>query len=314
MNLIRELIEYAAVATLLGISRLIPERIVYGMFKALALLMYAVLHDRRKTTLCNIGIVFPEMSARERKRLAVKAYLNIADSLALNSLIMTGRVSNERLLGLVETEGWEEFQERKASYKAGQLVITGHLGNWELLPQYAGLRLDEQLHVIARKTDNQILEKKIIFPLRKRFGMQIYYKKNALMHIMKAVRKGDICALLLDQKLTPPAGFYVDFFGQPAPTGGSPALLQIRFGIPVQPVFLVKTAPHRHKLIIPEPIPWKDNGKPLEEQVKELTRLHQGLLEEMIKKYPEQWFWMHDRWGRPDTKRKRRRKKRRAAR
>lgn len=299
MNPVRQHIEYGAVAALLGLSRLLPERAVYGLFAGLARLLYTVLAGRRRITLCNIGIVFPEMSPRERKRLAVKAYLNIADSLALNCLIMTGRVSNERLLNLVEMEGWDEFQKRKASYKAGQLVITGHLGNWELLPQYAGLVLDEPLHVIARKTDNQILEKKIIFPLRKRFGMRVYYKQNALMHIVKAVRNGDICALLLDQKLKPPEGFYVDFFGRPAPTGGSPALLQIRFGIPVQPVFLVKTAPHRHRLIIPAPVPWEDTGQPLEEQVKELTRLHQNLLADMIKKYPEQWFWMHNRWGLP---------------
>jgi len=295
---VRDHIEYAMVAALLGISRIMPECMVYGLFKGLALLMYAILTGRRKITLCNIGIVFPEMNARERRGLARKAYLNIADSLALNNLIMTGRVSDDQILDLVEPEGWEEFEERKASYDAGLLFITGHLGNWELLPQYTGIRLTEQLHVIARKTDNQILEKKIIFPLRKRFGMKIYYKQNALLHIVKAVGNGDICGLLLDQKLKPRGGgFMMDFFGRPAPTGGSPALLQIRFGIPVQPIFLVKTAPHRHKLILPEPIPWEDNGKPMEEQVQELTRLHQGLLEEMIRKYPDQWFWMHNRWG-----------------
>ncbi len=297
---LREQIEYAAVATLLNFSRLLPRRMVYGLFSAVSLLMYVALKGRRQITLANLQIAFPERSDRERRKLARKAYLNIADSLALNNLIMTGRVSDEEILGLVETEGWDKFQERKSTYDAGVLVVTGHLGNWELMPQYGGLVFDEQLHVIARKGDNQIIEQKVVFPLRKRFGMKVYYKKNALMHITKNVKKGDICALLLDQKLKPRGGgFYCDFFGHPAPTGGSPALLQIRFGIPVQPMFLVKTAPHQHKLIIPEPIPWEDNGKPLEEQVQELTRLHQKMLEDMIRKYPEQWFWMHNRWGLP---------------
>lgn len=297
MTRLREQTEYMAVAALLGLGRLLPERLVYGLFKLLALLLYALLADRRKLTLTNIGIVFPELNAKERRRIAIKSYLNVADSLALNNLIVTGRVSNERILELVETEGWEAFEKRRASFDSGFLVITGHLGNWELLPQYAGLRLPDKLHVIARETDNQILEDKIILPMRKRFGMQVYYKKNALIHIIKAIKKGDVCALLLDQKLRPPEGFYIDFCGRPAPTGGSPALLQIRFGIPVQPVFLIKTAPHMHRLVICEPIPWTDNGKPLEEQVKELTVLHQALLEKMIRKYPEQWFWMHNRWS-----------------
>ncbi|MBT8041644.1 MAG: hypothetical protein KJN98_00580 [Pontiella sp.] len=293
-----EYVEYAFVASLLGITRIMPERMIYGLFNTLALLVYAVARGRRRITLRNMELVFPDMTDKERRQLAKKAYLNIADSLALNNLIMTGRVSDEQLLDHVEVEGWEAFEQRKASLKTGMLVITGHLGNWELLPQYAGLKLPEQLHVIARKTDNQLLERKIIFPLRKRFGMQVYYKKNALMHIMKAVKKGEICALLLDQKLKPSGGgFMMDFFGHPAPTGGSPALLQIRFGVPVQPVFLVKTAPHKHRLILCDPIPWEDNGKPMEEQVQELTRLHQALLEKMILQYPEQWFWMHNRWG-----------------
>lgn len=297
MTPLREKIEYAAVATLLGLSRLMPERMVYGLFTCLAMLMYAILTGRRKLTLRNIGIVFPELSTKERRRIAIESYLNIADSLALNNLIVTGRVSNGQILNMVEVEGWDAFEKRKAEYKAGFLVVTGHLGNWELLPQYAGLKLSENLHVIARETDNQIIEEKVVFPLRKRFGMQVYYKKNALMHIIKAAKKGDICALLLDQKLRPPEGFYVDFCGRPAPTAGTPALMQIRFGIPVQPVFLIKTAPHTHRLIICEPIPWSDNGQPIEEQVKELTILHQNLMETMIRKYPEQWFWMHNRWS-----------------
>jgi KDO2-lipid IV(A) lauroyltransferase len=300
---LRHRIEYAAVAAWLAGSRLIPERMVYGLFNGLALLMYAVLTDRRRITLANLKIVFPALSDKERRRLAKKAYLNIADSLALNNLIITGRVSDEQILELVETEGWEEFQQRKAACKQGLLVFSGHIGNWELLPQWAGLRFEEQLHVIARRGDNQIIEQKIVLPLRKRFGMQVYFKKNALMNIVKSVRKGDICAMLIDQKLNPPEGFYIDFFGRPAPTGGSPALLQIRFGIAAQPAFLVKTAPHRHRLIFPEPVPWEDNGQPFEEQVKELSRRHQALLEEMIRKYPEQWLWMHNRWALPRSER-----------
>jgi KDO2-lipid IV(A) lauroyltransferase len=292
---IRDYIEYAVVKTLLEATRIMPECMIYGLFKSLAVLAYAVAADRRRTTLNNIRIAFPEMRGGEQRHLALKAYLHIADSLALNNLIMTERVSNERLLRLVEPEGWNEFEKKIDAIQGGVLVISGHMGNWELLSQYTGLRLTRKIHVIARKTNNPLLEERIVLPLRQRFGLKVYYKKNALMHMVKAIKRGDICALLLDQKLK--KGFRVDFFGRPAPTGGSPALLQIRFGIPVQPVFLVKTGPSQHRMIVPEPIPWKDNGKPLEEQVAELTRLHQGLLEEVIRAYPEQWLWMHNRWA-----------------
>ena len=294
---VRDHIEYRAATFILGITRLFPRPAVYGLYNAMALFIYAVGGRRRKTTLCNLRIAFPDLTEKERRRLARKSYLNIADSLALNNLIMTGRISDEELMELVEADDWDAF-EKNLSGDEGLLAISGHLGNWELLSLYAGIRLKKQLHVIARETNNPLLEEKVVLPLRKRFGVNVYYKKNALLNMVKALRKGDVCALLMDQKLNPHGGgFYMDFFGKPAPTGGSPALLQIRFGIPVQPIFLVKVAPHKHRFVLSDPIEWEDNGKPEEEQVQELTRRHHAVLEEMIRQYPEQWLWMHNRWG-----------------
>ena len=158
------------------------------------------------------------------------------------------------------------------------------------------------MHVIARKANNQLLEDRIVRPLRERFGVKVFYKKNALMRIMKAINKGEICGLLIDQKLGKSEGISVEFFGRPAPTTGSPALLQIRFGVTVQPTFMVKTGHQKYRLIIGDPVPWEDNGKPMEEQVLELTRIHQKIIEDMVRQYPDQWFWMHNRWGRPKVK------------
>lgn len=298
--ILRDYVEYAAVAALLGLTRLMPRRLVYGLFKSLALLACAAIPGRRRITLCNLRIAFPEMTENEQKRLARRAYLNIAEALALNTLIMTGRVTDAELLSLVDEDVWEALTDRLAAQTKGALVVSAHLGNWELLPQYAALRFtDRQIHVIARRSDNPVLERRLVMPLRKRFGMKVYYKQNALMHIVKASKRGEISALMLDQKLNPPEGFAVDFFGRPAPTGGSPALLQLRFGIPVIPVFLIRSAPRHYRVLAPDPVPWEDNGKPMEEQVRELTALHQAQLEEIIRQHPDQWFWMHNRWGIP---------------
>ncbi len=294
---LRHQIEYAAAAALLGMARFLPERGVHGLFQGIARMAYLAMGQRRELALRNLAIVFPDMSPRERRRIAVRSYQNIGDALALNALVMANRITDERLLGMIETDGWEDFLRRKAGYKEGVLAVTGHLGNWELLPHYAGLALDGQLHAIARQSDNPIIERKLVMPLRERFGTKVFYKKHALLHVVKAVRRGAVCALLLDQKLNPPEGFYIDFCGRRAPTGGTPALLQIRFGIPVQPVFMVRTGHQKYRLILPEPIPWEEHGDPVEEQVRALTILHQNLMEQMIRRYPEQWFWMHNRWG-----------------
>ena len=294
----KENVEYMATAAVLKFSRIIPEAAVFALFKIFALLLHAVSGRRRKLSLTNMEIAFPEKSLKERQALVKQSYINISEAMALNTLIMTGRVSDDQLLNHVETDGWDKFEKTLASSSRGFLGITGHIGNWELLPQYAALRFSGSVHVIARPSNNQLLEDKIVRPLREHFGVNVFYKKNALMRIMKAVNKGGMCGLLIDQKLSLPAGgIMVDFFNKPAPTTGSPALLQIRFGITIHPTFMVKTGFRKYRMIIGDPVPWTDNGKPLEEQVAALTRIHQQILEDVIREYPDQWFWMHNRWN-----------------
>lgn len=299
---LREQLEYAATAATLNFSRILPEEAVYALFKGFALLFYIFSGRRRKLSWRNTEIVFPERPLHERKVLAKKSYINLSESMALSLLITTNRISNERLLGLVETEGLERFEQILADDAKGVLAITGHLGNWELIPQYVALCLGRKIQVIARQGNNRLLEDRVVRPLRERFGVGVFYKKNALMRIVKAVNRGDICGFLIDQKLNPPEGIYVDLFGKPAPTTGSPALLQIRFNITVLPLFMVKSGHRKYRLITGETVQWSDNGKPMEEQVHELTRIHQQIIEEAVRQYPDQWFWAHNRWGLPKVK------------
>jgi KDO2-lipid IV(A) lauroyltransferase len=299
---LREQFEYSATIATLNLSRILPEGAVYALFKGFALLFHAVSARRRKLALRNTEIAFPEKPLKERQILVKKSYVNLSESMALNILIMTNRVSNDRLTSMVSTDDWERFDQIQQDGAKGLLAITGHVGNWELLPQYAALRLGRQVHAIARKGNNQLIEDRVVRPLRERIGVSVFYKKNALMRIMKAINKGEICGLLIDQKLNPPEGIYVDVFGKPAPTTGSSALLQIRFGVTVQPAFMVKDGHRKYRLIIGEPVRWEDNGKPMEEQVHELTRIHQQLVEDIVRQYPDQWFWAHNRWGLPKVK------------
>jgi KDO2-lipid IV(A) lauroyltransferase len=303
MTPLREKTEYGAVAALLGISKLLPEGMVHGLYRGIASVMYTVLGDRRKLALLNLGIAFPEMSPTDRKRIAKQTFANLAESMAFNTLVMSGRISNERLMDRVEADDWEKVKRIAAASEKGLLVISAHLGNWELLVQYCAFRIGTQVHVITRKIDNRLIEERIVSPLRERFGVKVFHKKNALMRIMKAVNRGEHAGLMIDQRLNPPEGIPVDFFGRKANTAGAPALLQVRFGLTAIPLFLVKTEHRKYRLIIGDAIEWKDNGKPAEEQVAELTRLHQKVIEDIIRQYPDQWFWVHNRWGLPKADR-----------
>ncbi len=300
---IRNHIEYTATILLLGFCKILPERMVYGLFGCIASFLYTLLRSRRRLTLKNMEIAFPEKTDEERRRLAKQSFMNLSESMAFNTLVMAGRLSNERILDCVEAEGWDQVVRIAENSKKGLLVFSAHLGNWELMPQYAALRTGKLLHVIARKTNNQLLEDRIVRPLRERFGVNVFYKKNALMRIMKAVNKGESAGLLVDQRLNLREGIPIEFFGREAGTTGAPALLQIRFGVTTLPMFMVKTGYQKYRFIIGDPVQWTDNGKPMEEQVRELTCIHQKIVEDAIREYPDQWFWMHNRWGIPKAER-----------
>ena len=294
---LREQMEYAATWGALKLSCILPENAVYAFFRGFALAMYAAGGRRRRICRHNLEIAFPEKSAGERKALAKKSYRNLAESMAFNALVMAGRISNEQMMDCVVVDGWEKFEQTCSASDQGLLVFSGHLGNWEFMSQYLGMRSERPLHVIARQNNNRLLEERIMIPLRERFGVKVFYKKNAMLKIVKVVKGGGIAGIMIDQHLHLKKGIAVAFFGKVAGTTATPALLQIRFDITTIPIFMVCTGHKKYRFLIGDAVPWTDNGKPMEEQIQELTYVHQKLLEDMIRTYPDQWFWMHNRWG-----------------
>ena len=290
--------EYASTKLVLGLCRILPRFLIYVLFRFFARAFYFLSARRRNITLCNLKIAFPEKPLAERKKWAKESYVNLGDSMAFNMLVMTGRVSNQELLDSVEIEGWEHIQEAKdLAGGKGVLFYSAHIGNWELLSQVFALNLSQNIHVVTRETTNPLLEKNIVQPLRERFGINVHYKKNALLRIVKVIKKGDFIGFLIDHKVKPPEGIYLPFFGKDAPTLASPALLQIRFNIIISSLFMIKLKVGKYKFIINPPLKWEDNGKPQEEQIIELTKIHQKVITDLIRQYPQQWFWMHNRWG-----------------
>ncbi|MBN2684725.1 MAG: lysophospholipid acyltransferase family protein [Pontiellaceae bacterium] len=294
---IREQLEYGLARGLLALCRTLPESWIYALFRNIGKLANRVLKRRHRLSMRNMEIAFPSMPEAERKKLVRQHFINLAESMALNALITSGRISDERINRMVEVENWEIFEEVCQNSPKGVLVFSAHLGNWELLPQYVALCKNTPIHIIARKSNNERIEERIVMPLRERFGVKILYKKNALMRMVQAARRNELSGMLIDQKLNPPNGVPIDFFGRPACTTTTPALLQIRFGLTLVPMFMARTGLRKYRLIVRPPVEWIDNGKLQEEQAKELTRLHQEVIENIIREYPDQWFWVHNRWG-----------------
>lgn len=291
-----EKIEFGVVVGLLGLCRRLPDGWVYALFRGLGVAGYHVVAQRRKLAMRNMEIAFPDKSPAERKRLVRKNFVNLAESMALNTLIMSGRITDQQLLDMVEVDGWERLEQLSRASGKGLLFFSAHLGNWELMPQYLALRSGKPLHVIARENNNAMLEERIVRPLREHFGVNVFYKKNAIMKLVKVLNKGENAGLLVDQRLGLKKGISIPFFGRNAATAPTPALLQIRFNIQAVPIFMIRKDTRSYQFVVGNPVPWTDNGQTMEEQVRELTQIHHKIIENMIIQHPDQWFWMHDRW------------------
>jgi len=295
MNLARERTEYVLLCGLIGLLKVLPEKLIVAVFHLFGALFFLIGSRRRTLTLKNLEIAFPEKSRNERLGIAWRAFLNIAEFTGDSFLIMAGKLSREDIFAMVDGSQLEKYRAMRKASGSGAIHITGHLGNWELMAQYGALQGLES-HVVARRGSNQLIDDRIVTPLRTRHGNKVFYKENAMLNTVKALKRNEAVSFLIDQKIGPNEGVPVQFFGQDVLAVASCAVLQIRFNPLVIPVFLMKTARRRYKLIIGDAIGWIDDRSPQEEQVQKLTQQYQRVIEETIRQYPDQWFWMHNRW------------------
>ncbi|MFA5689533.1 MAG: hypothetical protein WC959_10365 [Kiritimatiellales bacterium] len=312
MNPVRERIEYAALLTLYGFLKLLPEWLIYVLLRIFGALFFMFSFRRRTLTFQNLKIVFPGKTRSERFRIAWMSFQNMAVFTGESLLIMTGKLTPERILQMVDAgSNYERYSQIRSAAKHGVIHLTGHLGNWELLAAY-GAAQNWSSVIIARKGDNALIDKNILTPIRTKFGNRIIPKKNALLHIVKALKRGEAASFLIDQKTNVKEGVTVKFFGRDVLAVASAAALQIRFHPTIVPAFMVKTGKQNYAWIMFDPVEWSDDGSPEEAQILKLTQHYQTIIETMILKYPEQWFWMHNRFKLMTAKRakKHRRRKR----
>ena len=175
----------------------------------------------------------------------------------------------------------------------GVIIFSAHFGNWEWIPLILHTRLGKDIHSIARPMDNVLIEKKVK-EFREAMGSRIIYKQGSLRTILKRLGANEIVYLLIDQNTMPREGVFVDFFAQKATAITTVAQLYLKKNIPVVPVFLHYEGQEIILDVLPEieyPAASQDPAA-----LTDLTQQLTWLIEAQIKKFPEQWFWFHNRW------------------
>ena len=175
------------------------------------------------------------------------------------------------------------------------VVLTAHLGNWELLVLSFAV-MGFPLNAVARPMDNPYIDS-FVNRARTYHGNRIIEKKNALRRIAQVLRSNGIVAVLLDQRASVSEGVMVDFFGIPAPTHKGIAGLVRRMGSVVVPAFIHRVDRARHRVVCHPPVEMVTTSDRTADIV-ENTRRFSQTIERAIREHPEEWFWFHSRWER----------------
>jgi KDO2-lipid IV(A) lauroyltransferase len=172
--------------------------------------------------------------------------------------------------------------------------MTAHFGAWEL-SSFAHAVYGYPLKFVVRPIDNPRVEK-LISDFRTSSGNTAIQRRSAAREILQALRRNEAVGILFDQNTTQSEGVFAEFFGIPAATTPSIALFALRTGASVVPGFLVwDESLGKHRLRLDPPVNLTDTGN-LENDVLENTKLFNKILEDYIRKYPDQWLWIHRRW------------------
>jgi KDO2-lipid IV(A) lauroyltransferase len=277
-----------------GFLALLPPSAARRAGRAGARAAFALLSTRRRILSRNLTAAFPDEPPDRIASIASASIGGFAS--ALVDFLETGRMSREELLSRVSVVGEENLQAARARGK-GVFLLSAHIGNWEIGALVAGM-LGEPIAPVVRPLDNPLLEEEL-GRLRRRFGNRPVPKKKATRELLRAMARNETVAILVDQNVLPREAVFVPFFGRPAATTPSLALLQLKTGAAVVPVFTWPEADGRYRLDFETPIlPEEFGGTAVdrEERVRRATARYMAVTEAAVRKDPAAWLWVHNRW------------------
>jgi Kdo2-lipid IVA lauroyltransferase/acyltransferase len=287
----REALEYAFVWMLLNGFAVLPRPLAWRLGAGVGAMAWLALPNLRRTGLRNLEMAFPEMPAAERERLLRRLYGHLGRQLA--EFCRMPRYTRENTRGLICYEGLEHYL---AARERGQgvLIVTGHLGAWELSSFWHSL-MGYPMTMVIRRLDNPRVDR-LVNGIRCLHGNRVVHKDDFARGLLAAMRQGETVGILMDTNMTPPQGVFVPFFGIQACTASGLARVALRTGAAVLPGFLVwEEAERQYVLRFGEEIALVRTGDD-ERDIVENTARFTAAIEESIRRLPEQWLWVHRRW------------------
>jgi Kdo2-lipid IVA lauroyltransferase/acyltransferase len=286
----RHWLEYSAALSLLKILGWFPHGLARSATALMAVWGYWLWPRLRRVGLFNLRLAFPDWSERDRRRVLFGLFRNFGRMLA--DFAHFPRWNRDNIERLIVYDGFENYA-RAQSLGKGVLFLTAHFGNWEL-GSFAHGVYGYPCNFVVREMDNPLIDS-LINRYRCLSGGRAVEKKDFARQVLRAFDKGEAVGVLIDQNMLPGEGVFVDFFGRPASTTTSPARLARRTGASVVLGLVIWDAKIKKYRLRFDAVEWIRRDDP-DEEVLVNTAHFSRLIEEYVRRYPDQWLWVHRRW------------------
>jgi KDO2-lipid IV(A) lauroyltransferase len=284
-------LEYALIWCVVKGLGILPRPLARAAGIALGQLVYLLHSKLRRVGRRNLALAFPQMPVAERRKILHGVFTSLGRQLA--EVCLFPKYTPQNVSEVVVYDGFENFERAFARGK-GVLFLTAHLGGWEL-SAFAHSLYGHPLSFIMRPLDNPYLDR-MMREYRTLHGNQTVDKDDFVRGLLRAMKDGETVGILMDTNMTPPQGIFVNFFGIPACTASGLARIALRTDAAVVPGFTIwDPARGKYRLRFDPALTLIRTGD-LEADITANTQLFTKVIEDFVRKYPDQWLWVHRRW------------------
>jgi KDO2-lipid IV(A) lauroyltransferase len=278
-----------AIRLLVTVSRIIPVAVFYGCGWVLASLFYVFSMRYRRLVFHNLDLAYGErLSGRQKRLIARRSFTTLIQESIL--LLRFVHLTSWQVEQVVRVEHEERLQDALAKGR-GVVLVTGHLSNFCLAVTRL-VRAGYRVAVLRRRQDAE----EVITHLMTMVGVRTFYHKESLLPLARFLKDGGAVLFMIDQHAR--RGVQVPFFGIPAATFTAPVRIAVGMNAVTLPIFIHREGRGRYVLTIEEPVELLHEKS--DSAVYENLLKVSGIFETYVRKYPDQWLWLHRRWRHVD--------------
>ncbi|MGB6192575.1 MAG: lysophospholipid acyltransferase family protein [Terracidiphilus sp.] len=287
----QEKIEYWLVLAVARALGRMPRSLARWLAGGLAVFIYHAVGRLRRVGERNLELALPHLPQAQRNAVLRGVYRHLGWQLV--EFCRMPRYTPQNTRSWIRTEGLDHYRAARDRGK-GVFILTGHLGAWELSSFYHSL-MGYPMGMVIRRLDNRFLDEYVNI-VRCLHGNRVLHKDDFARGLLTAMRAGETVGILMDTNMTPPQGLFAGFFGIPACTASGLARVALRTGAAVLPGFLVWEPGESQYVLHFGPELRFTQGDDTEANVLAATQQCNDVLESWIRRYPDQWLWIHRRW------------------